>query len=139
MIVSKQIGQLNGLNKFLERIYGTPVTLSSLLVQWGLTINEIETIKNNYLSEYIQFLVENHIAKQTISGVQNRKQDVIVHYYGLLTGIEKSLEDIGKIYYVSSTRIRQLLNSRYKDFPVGDWKWKQIFEESLYKLAKQYL
>lgn len=137
MIVTKQQGQLNGFNKFLERIYGKPITLSELLFQSGLTIEEIRFIRNNCLSDYIQTVVENLIAERTLSYTENRRRDVVVHYHGLLTGREKSLEDIGKIYYVTSNRIRQLLGSRERDFYKPEWQ--QNFEESLYKIAKQYL
>ena len=54
---TRQTRRRKGINKLLQNIYGKPRLLSNILRDGGLSENEVERLRRNYMNEYLTLLV----------------------------------------------------------------------------------
>lgn len=127
---------LNAINGWLDDIFGDGVRLSDLLRKAGLNEAEIEQIKADYLTIYVQSVL-NLIAETTDKHDGERRNAVMMRYYGLMNGERESLRAIGESLQLSRERMRQLLKKRLQLYRHP--KRKEKFLVELATLARRLL
>jgi DNA-directed RNA polymerase sigma subunit (sigma70/sigma32) len=127
---------LNAINGWLSDVFGDGARLSDLLYKAGLSETEIEQIKTDYLTIYIQSVL-NLIAATTDKHDGERRNAVMMRYYGLMNGERESLQAIGESLQLSRERMRQLLKKRLQLYRHP--KRKEKFLAELGKLAREML
>jgi DNA-directed RNA polymerase sigma subunit (sigma70/sigma32) len=127
---------LNAINGWLDDIFGDGVRLSDLLRKAGLDEAEIEQIKADYLTIYVQSVL-NLIAETTDKHDGERRNAVMMRYYGLMNGERESLRAIGESLQLSRERMRQLLKKRLQLYRHP--KRKEKFLVELATLARRLL
>ncbi|MCL2621552.1 MAG: UvrD-helicase domain-containing protein, partial [Firmicutes bacterium] len=100
----KTLAQINALNRLLADVYpfDTQIKVSSILQANGFSVDDLKQLKNRIDS----FL--NSVINSLNFALTDRKSNIIVLRYGLLTGRELTLDEIGKQLGVTRERIRQL-------------------------------
>jgi DNA-directed RNA polymerase sigma subunit (sigma70/sigma32) len=136
MPTNETLAKLNALNDWLKVVYDNEVHLSDLLINAGISVENINEIKANYLSEYLDGVL---LFLQNIdSGYDaTRRHDVMLRHYGLVTGHKETLQSIADEYKVSRERIRQLVEKRLQ--LLKNKKRKLDFERELVRLVDAVL
>ncbi len=127
---------LNAINGWLGDVFGGGARLSDLLHKAGLNETEIEQIKADYLAIYIQSVLK-LIAETTDKHDGERRNAVMMRYYGLMNGERESLQAIGESLQLSRERMRQLLKKRLQLYRHP--KRKEKFLAELATLARRLL
>jgi hypothetical protein len=115
-ISDNNLQQLDALNNWLGDVYGKGTLFSTLLLEAGFSESEIEQIKQEHLSEFLQ-AVRDLLASYTDLSSEGRNQLMIQHY-GLVDGKSVDFHTIGNSVGVCRERIRQLVTRRlnlYRD------------------------
>jgi DNA-directed RNA polymerase sigma subunit (sigma70/sigma32) len=112
-----------------------PETLR-LLNKAGLSETEIEQIKADYLAIYTQSVL-NLIAETTDKHDGERRNAVMMRYYGLVNGERESLQAIGESLQLGRERMRQFVKKRLQLYRHP--KRKEKFLAELATLARQLL
>lgn len=128
--------QLNAINKWLDDVFGDGTRLSVLLREVGLSEGEIEHIKAYHLAGFLQAIV-NQIVEMTEHHDGERRNSVMVRYYGLLNGKPETLHSIGDSLQLSRERIRQLIQKRIRLY--RNAKRKVHLKMEIAALARRFL
>jgi DNA-directed RNA polymerase sigma subunit (sigma70/sigma32) len=102
--------QMDAFNKWLNDIYDEETSFSTLLTHIGFSEAEIEELKQERLSEFLQAVLD-LLAGYTDLSSPGRNILMVLHY-GLIDGKPNSFATIGGTVGVSPERIRQLVNKR---------------------------
>jgi DNA-directed RNA polymerase sigma subunit (sigma70/sigma32) len=102
--------QFDAFNSWLGDVYGKGTSFSTLLINTGFCEAEIEYIKREHLSEFLQAIM-NLMASYTDLPNDQRNMLMLLHY-GLIDGKPQTLEALGARAGVCRERIRQLVNKR---------------------------
>ena len=102
--------QLDALNNWLGDVYGKGTSFSTLLINAGLCEVEIEYIKQEHLSEFLQAVTDMMASYTDLPNDQRNM--LMVQHYGLIDGKPVTLEALGAKVGVCRERIRQLVNKR---------------------------
>lgn len=108
--------QLDALNNWLGDVYGKGTGFGTLLLDAGFSEAEIEQIKREHLSEFLQAFID-LLASYTDLPSEGRNMLMLQHY-GLIDGKPLDFYVIGHSYGVAGERIRQLVTRRldlYRD------------------------
>jgi hypothetical protein len=108
--------QFDALNHWLSDVYGEGTGFDSLLLQAGFSEAEIEQIKREHLSEFLQAVIDLLASYNDFSN--GARYQVMLQHYGLIDGKPLDFWVIGHSYGVAGERIRQLVNRRlglYRD------------------------
>jgi DNA-directed RNA polymerase sigma subunit (sigma70/sigma32) len=126
------LAKLNALNDWLKDIYGCEVHLSDLLTKANISTENINKIKQEFLSDYLDSIFT---FLQNINDGHDamRRNDVMLRHYGLVTGEKETLQSIATEYKVTRERIRQLVEKRIQLFK--NKKRKIEFEQEILRLA----
>ena len=101
--------RLQGLNKFLEAIYGQPRRLSDILRSQHFTDDEVTILKKEHLNAYLAAFIAG--LQAILEEMEDQRlKGIITCRYGLDNGQRMIFQHIGDIYGVSRERIRQLHN-----------------------------
>lgn len=127
---------LIALNKWLSNVFGEDTLLSTLLIEADLSEIEIERIKTNHLHDFLIGVAEK-IETTTDRHDGNRRNAVVVRYYGLKDGQKETLQSIGDSLGLSRERIRQLVKKRIRLYQGA--KRKELFKADLAIIAHEIL
>jgi DNA-directed RNA polymerase sigma subunit (sigma70/sigma32) len=108
--------QFDALNHWLSDVYGEGTGFDTLLLQAGFSEAEIAHIKQEYLSEFLQAVIDLLASYNDFSN--DARYKVMLQHYGLIDGKPLDFYVIGRSYGVAGERIRQLVNRRlelYRD------------------------
>ncbi|NUQ05084.1 MAG: hypothetical protein HUU31_14460 [Anaerolineae bacterium] len=130
------LSQLNALNEWLEDVFGEDTRFSTILSEGGISEADILLIKQQHLAEFLQQAVD-CIVETVDKHDGERRNDVMVRHYGLLTGKPETLQAIGDSLNLSRERIRQLVKKRTQVYRYP--KRKQQFRESVVVIGKTIL
>jgi DNA-directed RNA polymerase sigma subunit (sigma70/sigma32) len=115
-ITGDTLHQFNALNNWLGDVYGEGTRFSTLLLDAGLSEAEIEVIKREHLSEFLQAVIDLLASYNDFSN--DARYKVMLQHYGLIDGKALDFYAIGQSVGVNGERIRQLVNRRldlYRD------------------------
>ena len=115
-ISDNTLHQFDALNNWLGDIYGKGTSFGTLLLDAGFRDTEIEQIKREYLSEFLQAVIDLLASYNDFSN--NARYQVMLQHYGLIDGKPLAFHVIGNSVGVPGERIRQLVNRRldlYRD------------------------
>lgn len=132
-ITNDVLSQLNTLNEWLKDVFGEDTRLSTILSEGGISEADILLIKQQYLAEFLQQVVK-CIVETVDKHDGERRNDVMVRHYGLLTGKPETLQAIADSLILSRERIRQLVKKRTQIYRYP--KRKQQFRESIIAIGK---
>jgi DNA-directed RNA polymerase sigma subunit (sigma70/sigma32) len=102
---------LTAFNTWLTDVYGKEMRLSTLLRESGISEEDLECIKTRHLTSFMQSIL-NLIINNVEKHDGERRNSVMVRYYGLETGKPETLQNIGDSLGLSRERIRQLVQKR---------------------------
>jgi len=126
-ITDNMLHQLDALNNWLGDVYGEGTGFSTLLLDADFSEAEIERIKREHLSQFLQAVID-LLASYTDLSSEERNR-LMVQHYGLIDGKPLDFYVIGHSYGVAGERIRQLVNRRldlYRD-PKRQTKFRHDF------------
>lgn len=115
-ITDDTLHQFDALNTWLGDVYGEGKSFSTLLLDTGFREAEIEMIKREHLSEFLQAVIDLLASYNDFSN--DARYQVMLQHYGLIDGKPLDFWVIGRSYGVAGERIRQLVNRRlnlYRD------------------------
>ncbi len=115
-VTDDTLRQFDALNNWLGDVYGKGNSFSTLLLDAGFRETEIELIKREHLSEFLQAVIDLLASYNDFSN--NARYQVMLQHYGLIDGKPLTFWEIGHHYGVAGERIRQLVNKRldlYRD------------------------
>jgi hypothetical protein len=115
-ITDDTLHQFDALNNWLGDVYGEGKGFSTLLLDAGFSEAEIELIKREHLSEFLQAVIDLLASYNDFSN--DARYQVMLQHYGLIDGKPLDFWVIGHSYGVAGERIRQLVNRRlelYRD------------------------
>jgi len=115
-ISDNTLHQLDALNNWLGAVYGEGTAFGTLLLDAGFSEAEIEQIKREHLSEFLQAVID--LMAGYIDLSSEGRNRLMVQHYGLIDGKPLALHAIGDSVGVNEERIRQLVNKRldlYRD------------------------
>jgi DNA-directed RNA polymerase sigma subunit (sigma70/sigma32) len=115
-ISDNTLHQLDALNNWLAAVYGEGTAFGTLLLDAGFSEAEIEHIKREHLSEFLQAVIDLLASYNDFSN--DARYKVMLQHYGLIDGKPLDFWVIGHSYGVAGERIRQLVNRRldlYRD------------------------
>ena len=108
--------QFDALNHWLGDVYGEGTGFDTLLLDAGFSEVEIEQIKREHLSEFLQAVL-NLLASYNDLSSEARKR-IMLQRYGLIDGKPLTLSVLEKNEGIAKERIHQLVNKRlnlYRD------------------------
>jgi len=132
MPTDETLAKLNALNEWLKVVYDSEVRLSDLLTSANISAENIDRIKNEHLTDYLNGIFE-YLQNLDVGHDANRRNDVMLRHYGLITGKKETLQSIGDEYKVTRERIRQLVEKRLR--LLKSKKRKSDFEQELVRLV----
>lgn len=132
--MSATLRQLDALNIWLGDVFGEGTRFSGLLTETGFTDAEINTIKSNYLTDFIQGVVD--LVANSNHGSERRNR-VMVRRYGLLDGNPETLQSIGTSMELSRERIRQLVQKHIRFYSSS--KRQEQFKADITSIARRLL
>ena len=115
-ISDNTLHQLDALNNWLGDVYGEGTRFNTLLLDAGFSEAEIEQIKREHLSEFLQAVIDVMAGYTDLSSEECNR--LMLQHYGLIDGKPLDFYAIGHSVGVSGERIRQLVNKRlglYRD------------------------
>lgn len=133
---SETLAQLYALNNWLGAVFGEGIRFSDLLIDTNFDETQIETLKQEHLTAFVQAVVD-LIANHTANHDGERRNSVMVRYYGLLNGKPETLQSIGDNLNLSRERIRQLVQKRIRLYSVT--KHKEQFRVDIASIAQRLL
>ncbi len=104
------LAQFDALNHWLDDVYGEGTGFSTLLLDAGLSEAEIDQLKQEHLSEFLQAVLDLLVSYNDFSNGERYK--VMLWHYGLVDGKPLDFYVIGHNVGVAGERIRQLVNRR---------------------------
>jgi DNA-directed RNA polymerase sigma subunit (sigma70/sigma32) len=108
--------RLAALNHWLGDIYGERKSVDTLLFDEGFSEAEIEQIKREHLSAFLQAVIDLLAGYPDLSNEERNR--LMVQHYGLIDGNPIDFYTMGHSVGVCGERIRQLVNKRlnlYRD------------------------
>jgi DNA-directed RNA polymerase sigma subunit (sigma70/sigma32) len=135
-VTEKTLKLLDAINKWLDDVFGEGKRLSQLLSESGLEDAEIQRLKTHHLTEFIETVL-NLISETTDKHDGERRNDVMIRHYGLMSGEAETLQAIGDTLGLSRERIRQLVNKRLQLYRHP--KRKERFISEVHQRAKRIL
>lgn len=135
-MTEKTLKLLDAINKWLDDVFGEGKRLSHILSESGLEDAEIQRLKAHHLTEFIETVL-NLISETTDKHDGERRNDVMIRHYGLMSGEAETLQAIGDTLGLSRERIRQLVNKRLQLYRHP--KRKERFISEVHQRAKRIL
>ncbi len=132
----KTLRLLDAINEWLNDVFGEGKRLSQILGDSGLEDPEIQRLKTHHLTAFIEAVL-NLIYETTDKHDGERRNDVMIRHYGLVSGEAETLQAIGDSLGLSRERIRQLVNKRLQLYRHP--KRKERFIRDLHQRAKRIL
>jgi len=126
--------QLDALNNWLGDVYGVGTNFGTLLLDAGFSEAQIEHIKREHLSEFLQAVLDLLASYTDLSDQRNM---LMVQHYGLVDGKPVALEELGHSAGVARERIRQLVTMRLKLY--RDPKRQAVFQPDFAAIARRLL
>lgn len=126
-ISDNTLRQLDALNNWLGDVYSEETSFGTLLLDAEFSEAEIEQIKQKYLSEFLQAVVDLMAGYTDMPDA--RGHPLMVQHYGLIDGKPQDFYVIGHSVGVAGERIRQLVTRRlnvYRD-PKRQAKFRDDF------------
>ena len=108
-------GKLDALNNWLGDVYGEETSFATLLIDGGFSALEIEYIKQDHLSEFLQMVLDlmaEYTDDRFSEGRNRGTMQLMMQCYGLIDGKPQDRYAIGQSVGVCGERIRQLVNQR---------------------------
>src|SRR4051812_27509356 len=99
--------RFDALNRWLADVYGKGTDFDKLLFDEGYNEAEIEQIKRDHLTEFLQAILD-LLDTYGDSNTEKRSRFVIVQHYGLSDGNPLDFHTVGNSVGVAGERIRQL-------------------------------
>jgi len=132
--------QLDALNNWLSDVYGEEARFSTLLIEAGFSEVEIEQIKREHLSEFLQAVIDlmaEYTDDQSGEGRNRLTMQLMVQCYGLIDGKPQDRYVIGHSVGVCGERIRQLVNRRLRLY--RDPKQQAKFQDDFAAIGRRLL
>lgn len=102
--------QFDALNHWLGDVYGEGIGFGTLLLDAGFSETEIDQIKREHLSEFLQGVIDLLASYNDFSN--NARYQVMLQHYGLIDGKPLAFNVIGNSVGLAGERIRQLVTRR---------------------------
>lgn len=106
----RTLNQFNALNKWLSDVYGEGTHFGALLIDSGFNDTEIEQIKQEHLSEFLQAVLNLLESYHDLS--REERNMLMLQHYGLIDGKPQNLYAMGAKLGVCGERVRQLVHQR---------------------------
>jgi DNA-directed RNA polymerase sigma subunit (sigma70/sigma32) len=134
-ITDDTLHQFDALNHWLSDVYGEEKGFSTLVLEADFSEAEIELIKREHLSEFLQAVIDLLASYNDFSN--NARYNVMLEHYGLIDGKPLDFYVIGHRYGVAGERIRQLVNRRLDLY--RDSKRQAAFRHDLTAIVRRLL
>lgn len=106
----KTLNQFDALNKWLSDVYGEGTHFGTLLIDAGFNNTEVEQIKQEYLSKFLQEILNLLDSYHDLSSEERNM--LMLQHYGLIDGRPQNLYAMGAKLGVCGERVRQLVHQR---------------------------
>jgi len=127
--------QFDALNHWLGDVYGEGTGFDTLLLQADFSEVEIEQIKQEHLSEFLQAIIDLLASYSDFSG--NARYQVMLEHYGLIDGKPLDLYVLGQKYGVARERIRQVVTRRLDLYRTPERQ--AVFQSDFAAIARRLL
>jgi hypothetical protein len=128
--------QLDGLNDFLDQVYGSSQLLGTALVQCGLTEAEVVRLSTQYLEPFLETLL-NRWCPWFLDNLPHIRGRVLIRRYGLDGRPAATLQELGDDHGLSRERVRQLEESALS--MLRSRERRAILDSMAYQAAKGVL